>query len=267
MDTLSPSPVCVRVLGGFELIGADGGSLALSGRKLRALVALLALPPSLGWSREQLTALLWGDRDEELARGSLRQALAELRRLIGDAPLVADRETVALDPAAVTIDAVEFAALSAGGQWDRAAALYRGDLLAGVSLPNGAFADWLLVERTRLHDLAVQVLTRLLERQSGDQAIETAHRLQVLDSDREETYRALMRLYAAKGDRSQALRQYQLCRDHLQRDLGVKPEAETERLLEEIKSRVARTAPPSAPEKSAGDAAAAGPPRSAGRPG
>lgn len=248
MDTLSPSPVCVRVLGGFELIGADGGSLALSGRKLRALVALLALPPSLGWSREQLTALLWGDRDEELARGSLRQALAELRRLIGDAPLVADRETVALDSAAVTIDAVEFAGLSAAGQWDRAAALYRGDLLAGVSLPNGAFADWLLVERTRLHDLATQVLGRLLEHQSGDQAIEIAHRLQALDPDREETYRALMRLHAAKGDRSQALRQYQLCRDHLQRDLGVKPEPETERLLEEIKSHVARTAPPSAPK-------------------
>ena len=88
MDTLSPSPVCVRVLGGFELIGAGGDSLTLPGRKLRALVALLALPPALGWSRERLTAVLWGDREEELARGSLRQALAELRRLLGDGVLV-----------------------------------------------------------------------------------------------------------------------------------------------------------------------------------
>src|SRR5688500_19347567 len=117
MDTLSASPVCVRVLGGFGLIGAGGDSLALSGKKLRALVALLALPPSLGWSREQLTAVLWGDRDQELARGSLRQALAELRRLLGDAALVADRETVAFDPAAVAVDALEFAALSTAGQW------------------------------------------------------------------------------------------------------------------------------------------------------
>jgi DNA-binding SARP family transcriptional activator len=84
MDMLSPSPVRVRVLGGFELIGAGGDSLTLPGRKLRALVALLALPPALGWSRERLTAVLWGDREEELARGSLRQALAELRRLLGD---------------------------------------------------------------------------------------------------------------------------------------------------------------------------------------
>src|SRR4029450_12913196 len=117
MDTLSPSPVCVRVLGGFELIGAGGGGLTLPGKKLRALVALLALPPSLGWSRERLTEVLWGDREEELARGSLRQALAELRRLLGDGALVTDRETVAFDPAAVTVDAAEFCALWAASQW------------------------------------------------------------------------------------------------------------------------------------------------------
>jgi adenylate cyclase len=247
MDTLSPSPVCVRVLGGFELIGAGGDNLTLSGRKLRALVALLALPPSLGWSRERLTAVLWGDREEELARGSLRQALAELRRLLGDGALVTDRDTVAFDPAAVTVDAAEFCALCAGSQWDRATLLYRGDLLSGVSLPNGAFADWLLVEQTRLRDLAVRALGQVLDRQSGEQAIATAQRLLALDSDREDVHRALMRLHAAAGDRSQALRQYQLCRDHLQRDLGVKPETETERLFQEIRQSAGRAMPSGAP--------------------
>src|SRR5688572_15466485 len=253
MDTLSPLPVCVRVLGGFELIGASGDSLTLSGKKLRALVALLALPPALGWSRERLTAVLWGDRDEELARGSLRQALAELRRLLGDGALVTDRDTVAFDPAAVAVDAAEFCALCAASQWDRAAPLYRGDLMMGVSLPNGAFADWLLVEQTRLHDLAVRALSQVLDRQSGGQAIATAQRLLALDPDREDVHRALMRLHAAAGDRSQALRQYQLCRDHLQRDLGVKPEAETERLFQEIRQSAGRAiapgATPPAPEQ------------------
>lgn len=260
MDTLSPSPVCVRVLGGFELIGAGGDGLTLSGKKLRALVALLALPPSLGWPREQLTALLWGDRDEELARGSLRQALAELRRLIGDDALVADRDTVAFDPASVTIDAAEFCTLCAASQWERAALLYRGDLLAGVSVPDGAFADWLLVERTRLHDLAVRALGRLLDRQSGDAAVTTAQRLLALDPDREDIHRALMRLHATAGDRSQALRQYQLCRDHLQRDLGVRPDAETERLVRDIRGSAGRPAVsdrPAAPEKPAIDPAIA----------
>jgi adenylate cyclase len=244
MDTLSPSPVCVRVLGGFELIGAGGDNLTLSGRKLRALVALLALPPGPGWSRERLTAVLWGDRDEELARGSLRQALAELRRLLGDQALVADRDTVAFDPAAVSIDAAEFCALCAASQWEQAALVYRGDLLSGVSLPNGAFADWLLVEQTRLHDLAIRALGQLLDGQTGEAAVATAQRLLALDPDREDIHRTLMRLHAAAGGRSQALRQYQLCRDSLQRDLGVKPEAETERLFQALRQSAARTSTP-----------------------
>ena len=257
MDTLSPLPVCVRVLGGFELIGAGGDSLTLPGKKLRALVALLALPPSLGWSRERLTAMLWGDREEELARGSLRQALAELRRVLGDGALIADRDTVAFDPATVTVDAAEFCALCAASQWERAALAYRGDLLAGVSLPNGAFADWLLVEQTRLHDLALRVLGQVLDRQTGDAAIATAQRLLALDPDREDIHRALMRLYAASGDRSQALKQYQLCRDHLQRDLGVKPAAETERLFEELRQSPAGRAIAPAPQSPAPQPAAA----------
>jgi adenylate cyclase len=123
--------------------------------------------------------------------------------------------------------------------------------LSGVSLPNGAFADWLLVEQTRLHDLAVRALSQLLDRQSGAQAIATAQRLLALDPDREDIHRALMRLYAAAGDRSQALRQYQLCRNHLQRELGVKPEAETERLFQDIRTSVGRVAPAADPPKPA----------------
>jgi TolB-like protein/DNA-binding SARP family transcriptional activator/Tfp pilus assembly protein PilF len=236
MDTPTVPYVRVRMLGSFALTGGEGGDLTLPRRKLRALVALLAFAPARGWSREQLTALLWGDRDEEQARGSLRQALAELRRILGDSVLRADREMVGFESTAVNIDAVEFARLAAAGDLEQASSLYRGDLLEGVSLPDAGFSDWLLVERTRLRDLAISVLARLLAAKTGDDAIATAQRLLQLDPAREETHRALMRLYAAQGNRCQALRQYQLCRDVLQHELGVKVEAETERLFKEIQS-------------------------------
>jgi adenylate cyclase len=263
------SPVFVRVLGGFELHGAQGGELSVSGRKLRALVALLSLPPSLGWSREQLTALLWGEREDELARGSLRQALAELRRTLGDTALLTDRDTVAFDPVALNVDAAEFGRLSTAGDWESAAALYRGDLLTGVSLPNGAFADWLLVERARLHDLALRALGRVLDTKTGDEAIATAQKLLALEPTHEETHRKLMRLLAAGGERAQALRQYQLCRDRLWNDLGVKPEPETERLFAEIRSssgavprpRESLPAPAPSPGEPAPSGLAAGPSR------
>ena len=215
----------------------DGRDVTPSGKKQRALIACLALAPDSGWPRERLTAVLWSNRDEEHARGSLRQALADLRRTIGEpSPLRSDRETVALDLTVTRVDAVEFTRLASMGELEPAAELYRGDLLDGLSLPDSELSDWLLVERTRLRDLAVAVLSRLAQSQQGDAALRTAHRLLHLDAAHEASHRAVMRLHAARGDRAQAIRQYQICRDILQRELAVVPSVETENLLQEIRS-------------------------------
>ncbi|MEZ5831564.1 MAG: BTAD domain-containing putative transcriptional regulator [Dongiaceae bacterium] len=182
--------------------------------------------------------LLWGDRDEEQARASLRQALAELRRILGEpSPFRSDRETIAFDASVANVDAVEFVRLAEAGDFARAAALYRGELLDGLNLPNASFNDWLGAERRRLHDVAIHVLSHLVAIQSGETAISTAQRLLELDPLREESHRTLMSLYLSAGERAQALRQYQTCYDCLQKELGVKPEPETEKLLKKIQDR------------------------------
>ena len=220
-----------RLLGGLEVRTADGRDVTPPGRKSRALLTCLALPSGSAWPREQLIALLWGDRDEEQARGSLREALVKLRRCMGEpTPVTATRETVSLDRGIVSIDVVEFCELANAGELEHASELYRGELLEGLCLADAEFEDWLLVERTRVHDLAVDVLQRLLASQSGEPAVRTAQRLLQLDPTREETHRTLMQLYAQAGNRAQALRQYQICRDRLKHDLDVAPSAETEAL-------------------------------------
>jgi len=55
-----------------------------------------------------------------------------------------------------------------------------------------------------------------------------------LEPYRESGYRRLMRVLAAGGDRAEAVRVYNQCRDLLQRELGVAPSAETESLYREI---------------------------------
>jgi len=55
-----------------------------------------------------------------------------------------------------------------------------------------------------------------------------------LEPYRESGYRRLMRVLAAGGDRAEAVRAYNQCRDLLQRELGVAPSAETEALYREI---------------------------------
>jgi len=69
---------------------------------------------------------------------------------------------------AIAVDAIEFPRLAKAGKLDDAATLYRGPLLDGHGVRDGAFEDWLLVERTRLHDIAVDVLDRRAACQTGD---------------------------------------------------------------------------------------------------
>src|SRR5262245_38228587 len=208
MDARSGTLFHINLLGNFTIAGGDGRELTPTGKKLRALIACLALPPGAVWPRDKLIALLWADRGDDQARASLRQALAELRRILGSAvPLLTEADTVRLDPAVIAVDALDFERAAKGGDLAKAAALYRGPLLDGLHLREDSFADWLRIERTRLQDLALGALSRLAESQSGKAAITTALQLLAIDTAREETHRLLMRLYAETGQRAQALRQ------------------------------------------------------------
>jgi len=260
MDARSGTLFHINLLGNFTIAGGDGRELTPTGKKLRALIACLALPPGAVWPRDKLIALLWADRGDDQARASLRQALAELRRILGSAvPLLTEADTVRLDPAVIAVDALDFERAAKGGDLAKAAALYRGPLLDGLHLREDSFADWLRIERTRLQDLALGALSRLAESQSGKAAITTALQLLAIDTAREETHRLLMRLYAETGQRAQALRQYQVCRETLSRELGVAPDAETETLYRQVQAEDYR--PPARPAPGAPE----GPARDSGR--
>ena len=123
----------------------------------------------------------------------------------------------------------------------RAVDLYRGDLLEGLAFRGALFEDWLMGERERLRELALDALAKLLAHQrsagAAEAALPTALRLIALDPLQEAVHRTLMRLYAQLGRRGAALRQYQLCVGILQRELGVEPEADTRQLYQEILRR------------------------------
>jgi DNA-binding SARP family transcriptional activator len=257
----------LTLLGGFQARLEPGPALALPTRKAQALLAYLALPPGQAHPRDKLAALLWGGIREESARASLRQALFAIRKALGGAEGAVRQEgdALALDPAAVVVDAAAFQREVAEGtpeSLDRAATLYRGDLLSGFALDESPFEEWLLGERERLRELALEGLARLLARQRKhgptEPAIQTALRLLALDPLQEPVHRTLMRLYAEAGRRGAALRQYQQCVGALARELGVEPEAETKALYQEIlQVRSARAAPPDPAVPAAGTASRA----------
>ena len=234
----------LELLGGFSARLDGGVPLVLPARKAQALLAFLALPPGRWHSREKLTAFLWGDTPDAQARQAFRQTLSRLRRALPDearAMLLEGPEGLALEAGAVAVDAVDFAsAVTAGGQADleRATQLYRGDLLEGFGLDEAPFEEWRVVERERLHELALEALTRLLREHVKAERIETAvhvaMRILAMDPLQEAVHRVLMRLLARQGRRAMALQQYQACVASLQRELGAEPEEETRQLYREI---------------------------------
>jgi TolB-like protein/Tfp pilus assembly protein PilF len=244
----------LTLFGGFEVKLAGGQVVDLPGQKDRALLAILALSPGASHSRDKLASLLWSDRGDQQARDSLKHALTRLRQSLRSAtppPIVADRQSVRLDAAAVTIDVAAFERLLGDGTpeaLEQAAALYRGDLLDGIGLRDPAFEDWLLVERQRFRHHAEEALTALLAQSlaagARDRAATAARRLLSLDPLREAAGRALMQSHAERGETAQALKVYETLRDRLHRELGVKPEPETVRLYESIRQRRAAVPQP-----------------------
>jgi DNA-binding SARP family transcriptional activator len=230
----------------------SGEAVRLPTRKAQALLAYLAVHPGQSHPRAKLATLLWGDAPDEQANHRLRQALFEIRKALpATRPrcLVADARSLALNAAAVEVDVAAFEKLvtrATPAALAQAATLYRGELLDGLGVKEPGFEDWLVVERERLRELALNALGKLLvhhvETGPDERAIQTALRLLALDPLREDAHRGLMRLFARQGRRGAALRQYQVCLSVLGRELGVEPESETKRLYQEI----LRTASPRA---------------------
>jgi len=241
----------VTVLGGFHAQLEPGRALVLPTKKAQALLAYLTLPAGQAHPREKLATLLWGDMADAQARGNLRHALSRIRKALprtARSGMILDGPSVALDPSVVDVDVARFERLVADGRpeaLEQIAGLYRGDLLAGLTLAERPFEEWLTSERERLHELAIQALGRLLTHQQqgggAEPAVQTGLRLLALDPLQEPVHRAVMRLYARLGRREAALRQYQLCVDALKRELSTPPEAETTQLYQEIlRSRATR---------------------------
>lgn len=235
----------LRVLGTMTA-GHDAACappIHFSTRKVRALLAFLALSPDQSAAREQLASLLWGGSTDQQARQSLRQALVLLRKDTHPLEIIeADAHTVRLRKGSVWVDALELEALAASDRFDalsRAAVLFRGELLAGLSIREEAFENWLVQQLRHFETVGCNVLERYAIAASasgkGHDAVAAAERLLQLDPLREDWQRLVLRLYASHRGRHEALTRAEAFADLLRRELGVAPEAETRKLVASIR--------------------------------
>ena len=111
----------------------------------------------------------------------------------------------------------------------------------GFSLDDSAeYDDWERVQREWLQRELARVLARLAahhgEQRAFDVALDYARRWLALDQLHEPAHRMMMQLYAASGQRAEAVRQYRQCAELLDAELATQPEEETTQLYAAIQA-------------------------------
>ena len=241
-------PVFIQLLGPFNVL-KNGERISIrDGGRTKALFLTLGLRHSDPVPREIVLSEVWPDAADASLAG---QSLNSLHKQLGDAlrgspPVLHVQGSYQLNlEAGVGIDTASFEALATAGDrevesslssvvssYESAISLYKGDLHTGE-------IDQALIERERLRSLYLTVLARLASHYyvegELDAALQTALRLLNHDACREDAHRIVMRCHVLRGERTQAMRQYQLCAQLLRSEFDVDPEPGTVELFEQIR--------------------------------
>jgi CheY-like chemotaxis protein len=239
----------IRLLGDVSAVDYRGNALSIGNRRTQALVVYLALKsrPTL----REIGRLLFG---AEGAASDVRALVRDLRyalRFLPPEVLVEDGDMVRFNREVVDVDLHRFNDLIAAPSLNsirKAADLYRGDLLANFSSGIPAFDAWAAERRLSCQRAATAIfgnlLTALIRAGWWEEATDTAARLLALDPSQEVVHRTLMRLQLEQGRPDAAMRRYQECADVLRRERNRAPDAETERLRQEIERALQRSPAP-----------------------
>ena len=233
-------PVELRLLGGFDLRRGGVPCPRIESRRARALLAYLALARGQSFARDRLAGLLWPGHGDASAHQNLRQTLYNLHAALGDrARRIVTSTTLEVGiPAAAplwldvaeleaALDRHRHGAEPSQADLESALRLYRGDLLAGLSLGTEEFDDWLEAERERLRELAAGALLALLAScqaaGSAEEEIRYGRRLLEIDPLCEAAHLHLVAGLARTGRRGGALAHFERLRRQLDEELGLEP--------------------------------------------
>jgi DNA-binding SARP family transcriptional activator len=247
--------VAACVLGPLDLTVAGHRVLRWNSLKARTVFQYLVVQIGRPVRREALMELMWPDHSVGSARNNLNAALYSLRNTLDQqgrrVPYILYKDGCYLPNPELMwwIDRTEFLstlqhaeAARRGGQSGQAASgylravrLYRGPLFE-----DDRDGDWYLPEQRRLKELYLQAVECLaeihLEQRDLAAAVQFGQLALTADQCCEPAHRLLMRCYALQNQQQLVSRQYRLCSDALQDELGVSPGADTVQLLRSLTS-------------------------------
>jgi len=245
----------IRTLGTLTIHkgGWESPPYGVTRTRIRGLLGLLAAHLDTGVSRDSIMDALWPDSDPAAAINNLNQSVYKLRRFLdpgyaeGESPtyLIADSESVRLDPELVRTDVSELRRLStklhsgarsAGDGADAASAIVQ--LAKGEFLPELRYEDWASSKQLAVMEEIRRALLPIAEgRYAAQNPLLAAHAAAVLvsmDPYDETANIALATQLAVTGRRVAARTHLERFLVSLTRDLGDEPGEELRALAHRL---------------------------------
>ena len=237
----------------MEADGVELGERHFPGRQGRLLFAYLVAENGREVPRDELADVLWGDAVPATWEKALSVLASKLRAALSEAgvdgatALTAAFGCYRLDlPAGTWVDILEAASatgksellLEAGEPEKAADAAGPAESVTRLPFLPGDDGPWVHAKRRELADVRARALAVLAEASQGAgkpaEAVRWAEQAVEAEQFRESGYRLLMTAHIAAGNRAEALRVYERCRQLLAEELGAYPSPETESLYREL---------------------------------
>ena len=244
----------IYLVGTMRAVAPGGADFLPRGRKTRGLLAYLCLAQGERISRGRLVGLLWDRSGDAQARMSLRQSLSELNSTVNrhvSGLVEIGRDSVRIDVRKCWVDvlAILEASTEATAETSSLVQAYSERLLEDLDGITPSFDHWLAAERTRFEDRVRKILEAELDRLTEHNAkpevrAAAARRLINFEPTHEGAVRSLMKAFAQMGDRAQAIREFERCRQALRTVLDLPPSKETTAIYEAIRIESPEVASP-----------------------
>src|SRR5712671_7852605 len=235
----------IYLVGTMRAVAAGGADFLPRSRKTRGLMACLCLAHGERVSRGRLIGLLWDRSADAQARMSLRHSLSELNGVVNrHVPGLVEigRDSVRIDVRKCWVDALAVLDASVDPTADLSNLVqpYSERLLEDLDGITPSFDHWLDAERTRFEDRVRKILEAELDHLIEPNAkpevrAASARRLINFEPTHEGAARNLMRAFVQMGDRAQAIREFERCRQALLTVLDLPPSKETTAVYEAIR--------------------------------
>jgi TolB-like protein/DNA-binding SARP family transcriptional activator len=251
---IPPTLPRIHLVGAMRAVAPDGVDFLPRGRKSRGLLACLCLAPEKRVNRARLVSLLWDRSADAQARMSLRQSLSELNGIVNrhvPGLLEIGRDSVRIDVGKCWVDALAIieAGADATAETNNLIQPYGERLLEDLDGITPSLDQWLAAERKRFEDRIRKILEAELERLTEQRAraevrAAAARRLVNFEPTHEGAARSLMKAFAQMGDRAQAVREFERCRQALLTALDLPPSKETIAVYEAVRTESPQLAYP-----------------------